>query len=90
MNIYNNNILYPKDGVYITKTHINNKEYQSMTYVNDKIIESYLIGYDVFKYNLKIRVDFFKKIRDNAHFKDIMLLKKQLEKDLTKVIDYFK
>ena len=90
MNIYNNNVLYPKNGVYITKTFIKNIEYLSMTYVNNKIIESYLLNYDKFKYNLKIKVDFFKKIRDNAHFKDITLLKKQLEKDLEKVIDYFK
>ena len=90
MNIFNDKILYPKNGVYITKTYINNNEYFSMTYVNDKLIESYLLDYNIFKYNLKIKVDFFKKIRDNAHFKDIIQLKKQLEKDLTKVIDYFK
>jgi len=37
-----------------------------------------------------IDIDFFKKIRDNAVFKDLDSLKTQLEKDLLVVIDYFK
>ncbi len=90
MNIFNKNVLYPKDGVYITKTYLKNKEYLSMTHVNPDVIESYLHGYNKFKYNMKIRVDFFKKIRDNAQFKDTSLLKKQLEKDLINTINYFK
>lgn len=90
MNIYNENILYPQDGVYFTKTFIKNKGYKSMTYVNQNVIESYLIGYNKFRYNFKIRVDFFKKIRDNAVFKDDSSLKKQLEKDLIEVNNYFK
>lgn len=90
MNIYNNYILYPQNGVYLTKTFIKNKEYKSMTYVNQNVIESYLLGYNKFRYNFKIRVDFFKKIRDNAVFKDDSSLKKQLEKDLIKVNNYFK
>ena len=61
-----------------------------MTYVNQNVIESYLIGYNKFRYNFKIRVDFFKKIRDNAVFKDNSSLKKQLEKDLIEVNTYFK
>ena len=90
MNFYNNQILIPQEGVYLTKTHIKEKTYYSMTYVCDNTIETYLIGYDKFHYNFKIRVDFFKKIRDNATFQDLESLKVQLEKDLLVVIDYFK
>jgi riboflavin kinase/FMN adenylyltransferase len=89
MNISNNEIFYPRNGVYITKTTIKNIEYKSMTYVEFPIIESYLINYNKFQYNFKIRVDFFAKIRDNKVFKDHNTLILQLNKDLTKIKDYF-
>lgn len=89
MNIQNNNVIYPSDGVYITKTYIKDKEYRSMTYVADPIIETFLIGYNIFHYNFEIKVDFFKKIRDNLIFNDMDLLKHQIEQDLIKTEHFY-
>ena len=89
MNIYNENILYPHNGVYITKTYIKEKQYLSMTHIIYPIIETYLLGYDKFHYNYKIKVDFLKKIRDNIDFKSNLLLKRRLEEDLLNVREFF-
>lgn len=89
MNIYNNKILFPHDGVYITKTHIKDKKYLSMTYIAHPVIETYLLNYNKYHYNFKISVDFFDKIRDNRFFKDSKLLKYQIEKDLIYLKNYY-
>ncbi len=89
MNIKNDNLIYPSNGVYITKTFVKNKYYNSMTYVAFPNIETFLMNYNKFSYNHKIKVDFFKKIRDNLTFKNDDLLKLQLNKDLN-IIKNFK
>jgi len=90
MNIYNNKIIKPSDGVYLTKTSVNNKEYYSMTYIASDIIESYLLDYNKFRYKMKIKVDFFQKIRDNMIFNNHTLLIQQLNKDLIKLKEFAK
>jgi len=90
LNIYNDNVIKPGNGVYITNTEIKNRKYHSMTYVADNIIESYLLNYNKFNYKVKIKVDFFKKIRDNMFFENKSILIKQLNKDLDKLIDFVK
>ncbi|OHD07476.1 MAG: riboflavin biosynthesis protein RibF [Spirochaetes bacterium GWD1_27_9] len=89
MNIHNNDVIFPKAGTYISKTNIKEKEYFSMTYVDDKVVETNLFGYNEFHYNFKIKVDFLKKIRDNATFENIQELKKQIERDLQTTKQYF-
>jgi riboflavin kinase / FMN adenylyltransferase len=89
MNIDNENVIYPKDGVYITRTHVGNRTYDSMTYVSKPIIETNLLNYSKFHYNFKIKVDFFKKIRDNRSFADNESLVKQIKKDLEITKKYF-
>jgi riboflavin kinase / FMN adenylyltransferase len=82
MNINNVKLIRPGDGTYATKTYVKGREYFSMTYVSGLLIESHLFGYSDYRYNLKINIDFFKKIRDNKPFSDIDGLKDQLSKDL--------
>jgi riboflavin kinase / FMN adenylyltransferase len=82
MNIRNDRVIYPPNGVYITRTIINNNEYNSLTYVSDDIIESYLLNYYRFSYNFKIKVEFFKKVRDNIKFNNSEELIRQIHKDM--------
>ncbi len=91
MNMNNYEIIYPKDGVYITKTFVykDKKEYYSMTFVSRDIIETYLFEYKKFSYNFKIRVDFLDKIRDNLTFDNLTSLKEKLEEDLVYTKRYF-
>lgn len=81
-NLFNDNVIKPKNGVYLTKVAIKDAVFDSMTYVSDNVIETYALGYNKFSYGFKIRVDFFKKIRDNMHFNNSDMLVKQLYKDL--------
>lgn len=90
MNIINNDILLPQTGVYVTKTIIDSEEYYSMTYVSEDIVETNLIDYNDYHYNFKIKIDFFKKIRDNMAFKNVEELKNQLKIDLEYINGYFK
>jgi riboflavin kinase / FMN adenylyltransferase len=89
MNINNDTVIFPQSGTYITKTEIKGIEYFSMTYVDEDIIESYLLGYSDYHYNFKIKIDFFRKIRDNELFQSIEKLKIQLNFDLEKTKKYF-
>lgn len=89
MNMINPQIMYPANGAYITMTMVNGCSYQSMTFVDSSIIESHLIGFEKFEYNFPIKVDFFKKIRDNKDFSGLDELVAQLEKDLTLTKQYF-
>ncbi|HPO49871.1 MAG TPA: riboflavin biosynthesis protein RibF [Spirochaetota bacterium] len=89
MNVRNDNICYPAEGSYATVTSIKDKKYFSMTYVSKDIIETHLFNYDDFRYNFKIKIDFFKKIRDNQRFEDMNGLIEQLFIDLSTVKRYF-
>ena len=90
MNIRNEKSIYPGDGTYATKTTVKGEEYFSMTYVDGLLIETNLFGYGDYQYNLKIKIDFFKKIRDNKPFSNIDDLKIQLFNDLKTTRSYFK
>jgi riboflavin kinase / FMN adenylyltransferase len=89
MNINNETIIFPQSGTYVTKTEIKGIEYFSMTYVDENIIETYLLGYSDYHYNFKIKIDFFKKIRDNELFQSIDKLKSQLITDPENTKKYF-
>ena len=89
MNIIVNEIILPQSGSYITKTYIKDKEFFSMSYVSDNLVETYLVGYNEFKYNFNIKIDFFKKIRDNKKFNSLEELKIQLNEDLEYSKNYF-
>jgi riboflavin kinase/FMN adenylyltransferase len=89
MNMTNPDITYPPDGTYISQTTVDGITYPSMTYLQDELIESYLVGYEKFHYNFKIKVDFLAKIRDNQHFTNTEVLIAQIRDDLTRVEDYF-
>ena len=91
MNINNCDIIYPKAGVYITKTFVykDKKVYYSMTFVSKDIMECYLFEYEKFSYNFKIKVDFLDKIRDNLIFNNIDDLKEKIKGDFNFVKSYF-
>lgn len=78
------------DGVYITKTIINNKIYKSMTNIgthpsvselNKPIIETHIINFDEDLYGQVIKVEFFKFLRDQKKFGSLDSLIAQLKKD---------
>lgn len=70
--IYDDSYILPSDGVYITKTVLDNKEYKSLTFlgvpktingITNKQFETYILDYDGEEfYGKEITVFFFKKI----------------------------
>lgn len=90
------NYIIPKNGVYNTRTIINNKEYLSATSVGynptfseDRLkIESHIIDFNENIYDKSIELVFIKYLRDEFKFDTIELLKEQMGKDIMKVRGY--
>lgn len=95
-NIQTENELVPP-GVFITSSGINAKTLPSLTNVGicptfsqqEINIESYIIDFDKNLYGKKIKVDFFKKIRDEMKFATPEKLSFQIKKDLRAAKAYF-
>lgn len=89
----------PKRGVYITECEIGEDVYPSITNVgtrptveNDgqENMETHIIGYDGTLYSSYVRVNFYKRVRDEVRFDSLDSLKEQINKDIKEAINYFK
>ncbi|MEA2050507.1 MAG: bifunctional riboflavin kinase/FAD synthetase [Campylobacterota bacterium] len=89
--------LIPKDGIYITKTVIDNKIYSSVSFIGHRVstdgnfaVETHIL--ENFEDNIKskkIQIVFCKKIRDNKKFENYKHLKNQILDDIEKAKKYF-
>lgn len=84
-------LVLPENGVYITKTLLDGKLYNSMTNVGynptfedvkQKTVETHIIDFNQDIYGKKIEVFFLKKIRNEKKFESVELLKAQISKDM--------
>ncbi len=84
-------LVLPANGVYITKTLLDGKLYNSMTNVGfnptfedvkEKTVETHIIDFNRDIYGKKIEVFFLKKIRDEKKFESVDLLKEQIAEDM--------
>ena len=85
------------NGVYITKTIVDNKIYKSMTNIGThptlaklekSIIETHIIDFSNFIYGQNIRVEFLSFLRDEKKFSSLNELKEQLAKDCISAKEY--
>lgn len=81
--------IVPKDGVYATRTKIENDTYTSVTFIGNRLstdgkfaIESHLLGVSLLMTPSEVRVCFIERIRDNRKFASLDELKTQIEKDV--------
>lgn len=79
----------PKDGVYATRTRIDDKTYTSITFIGTRVstdglfsIENHIIDENLQNTPKNIRICFVEKIRDNMKFYDLKDLKSQIAKDI--------
>lgn len=79
----------PGDGVYATRTKIDDITYNSVTFIGDRAttgtgfaIESHLLDVCLFETPAVVRVCFVERIRDNVKFESLDALKAQIEKDM--------
>ena len=89
--------LLPKEGVYITKTILNAKEYSSVTFLGHRVttdgsyaIETHIL--EPFTQNEDegiIQIKFLEKIRDNKKFDNFTELKNEILKDIETAKKYF-
>ena len=91
--------IVPARGVYITECEIGEDVYPSITNVGvrpsvdengQENIETHIIGFSGNLYGSGVRVNFYKKIRDEKKFESIALLKKEIEKNIQASIEFFK
>ncbi len=90
----------PATGVYITECEIGEDVYASVTNVgyrpttdgeNSHLnMETHIIGYTGDLYLSTVRVNFYKRLRDERRFGSVSELVAQVEKDKQEAISYFK
>lgn len=97
INITVEDYLLPKDGVYISRTEIDEQIYPSVTFLGHRkttdgsyAVETHLIDADIeLSDNKKISIEFISFIRDNIHFNSLDALKKRIFLDISEAKRYF-
>lgn len=96
INLQVNDFLLPNEGVYATKTIINNQAFQSVTFLGHRVttdgsyaVETHILNEKITNQMEDIQIEFFKKTRDNQKFESFEALKDQIDLDITYVNQYF-
>jgi len=96
INLKVKDFLLPQSGVYITKTILNEKEYNSITFLGHRAttdgsfaIETHILDKDIKNDDYEIAIKFYKKIRDNKKFGSFEELKKQILNDIESAKIFF-
>ena len=96
INIDVKEFLLPQEGVYITSTIINTKEYNSVSFLGKRLstnnnfsIETHIL--DDYEDNIHeiVQIKFYEKLRDNKKFNSFEALKEQILLDIKKSKLYF-
>jgi len=89
INISVKKFLLPQEGVYLTKTIINNIEYNSISFLgyrettdNKYAIETHILdSFTISTFN-NVYIKFYQKIRGNKKFDNFTILKQQISNDI--------
>lgn len=93
------NFELPSNGVYATKIYVDGKYYNSMTNVGTHPtinelkfpkIETFIFDFDQDIYNLDVKLEFYKKTRNEIKFSSLEKLKEQLVHDEKEIRSFFK
>ena len=92
MNLKITSDLIPKNGVYVTRTHIDQKIYNSVTNIGyrptfsstRRHVETHLLNYNKDTYNTEVKLEFHKYLRDEKKFNSAKELALQIKKDVKK------
>ena len=82
----------PTEGVYATRAYINDKAYNSMTYVgasptfgdSRSIIEVFILDYSGDLYGNELKIDVIERLRGGKQFDTVEKLKQQITADIEK------
>ncbi len=97
INLKIDEFLLPKEGVYITRTILDEKEYNSITFLGHRFttdgsyaVETHIIDKNIVNNNYTTQIKFYEKLRDNQKFDSFAELKKQIFNDIESARNYFK
>ena len=92
-------VLVPSHGVYVTRVHLpSGTSYPAVTNVGtrptvnnglDVTVEPWLLGFEGDLYGQRVRVEFFKHLRDEIRFDSLDALRTQIQKDAAATARYF-
>ena len=96
INLEVEDFLLPQAGVYISKTILNNIEYNSITFLGHRVttdgsfaIETHIFNENIINDDYEIEIKFLKKLRDNKKFESFEELKEQILFDIKTAKEYF-
>ena len=96
INLKVDEFLLPNEGVYITKTILDNKEFNSITFLGHRVttdgsyaVETHIIDEDIQNDNHTTQIKFYDKLRDNQKFDSFEELKNQILEDIKSAKNYF-
>lgn len=96
INLRVDEFLLPKEGVYVTKTVLDNIEYNSITFLGHRVttdgsyaVETHIIDEDIKNNNYCTQIKFYEKIRDNKKFDSFEELKNQIFDDIKLARNFF-
>lgn len=87
-----------ESGIYASRVYVNNEEYLAATFIgdaktfdeNDYKLESYILDFDEEIYGKEVKVELYKKLRDNEKYDNEEELIEQIKKDVLDTRDFFK
>jgi len=98
ININVTDFLIPQEGIYVTKTQLNDNIYDSVTFIGHRVttdgkfaVETHILDNEFNQEVPKnISVEFLEKIRDNKKFEKFEDLKNQINDDIKYCLSWFK
>lgn len=97
INLLVKGFLLPSEGVYITKTSIDNIEYESVSFIGKRMstdgefaVETHILEKEIENKNYEIQIKFIDKIRNNKKFDNFEELKSQILLDINFAREFFK
>jgi len=89
INIFVEDFILPNEGVYATKTIINEEEYNSVTFLGHRVttdgsfaVETHILDEDIKNMYNEVQIKFIEKLRDNKKFDNFETLKNQILDDI--------
>lgn len=88
----------PQNGVYVTRTRVNNSSFDSVSNVGHKptfgehpiTVESYLLGFAGEVRATTMEVEFLHRLRQEVKFPNAAALKAQIQRDAGRALQYFR
>ena len=96
INLKVDEFLLPNEGVYITKTILDEIEFNSITFLGHRLttdrsyaVETHILDKNIENKDYKIQIKFCEKLRDNKKFDSFEELKNQILEDINLAKNYF-